>query len=43
MVFGGSGVRFQDLEVYRLADELADEIWKIIREWDAFSRDTVGK
>jgi four helix bundle protein len=36
-------VRFQDLEVYKLAEELADTIWDIVREWDLLARDTVGK
>jgi four helix bundle protein len=36
-------VRFQDLEVYKLAEELADTIWDIARKWDVFARDTVGK
>ena len=34
---------FESLKVFRLAEELADEVWKIVREWDRFSRDTVGK
>jgi four helix bundle protein len=36
-------VRFQDLEVYKLAEELADTIWEIVREWYVLARDTVGK
>jgi four helix bundle protein len=36
-------VRFQDLEVYRLAEELADAIWEIVLKWDVLARDTVGK
>jgi len=36
-------VRFQDLEVYRLAEDLADTIWEIVRKWDGLSRDTLGK
>jgi len=34
---------FENLKVYRLGEDLADEIWRIIRRWDAFARDTVGK
>ena len=34
---------FEKLEVYRLAEKLSDEIWKIARKWDYFARDTVGK
>jgi four helix bundle protein len=34
---------FLNLKVYRLAEQLSDEIWKVVRKWDAFARDTVGK
>jgi four helix bundle protein len=34
---------FEKLRVYELAELLADEIWKIVRKWDLFARDTVGK
>jgi four helix bundle protein len=34
---------FENLKVYRLAEDLADEIWKVVRKWDSFARDTVGK
>jgi four helix bundle protein len=36
-------VRFQDLEVYQLAEEVADAIWDIVLKWDLLARDTVGK
>lgn len=36
-------VRFQDLAVYKLSEELSDTIWDIVREWDVLARDTVGK
>ena len=36
-------VRFQDLEVYQLAEELADAIWDIVLKWNLLARDTVGK
>jgi four helix bundle protein len=26
-----------------LAEKLADVIWKIVRKWDYFARDTIGK
>ena len=35
--------RFEELEVYRLAEELADEIWKLVMPWEWFARNTVGK
>ncbi len=33
---------FENLEVYRLAERIADEIWKIVMTWDGFARNTVG-
>lgn len=35
--------RFQDLNVYRLAEELSEEIWRIVWEWQPLAQDTVGK
>ncbi len=34
---------FEDLVVYKLAEGLANEVWLIVREWDDFAKDTVGK
>ncbi|NEU73114.1 four helix bundle protein [Hassallia byssoidea VB512170] len=34
---------FQELRVYRLAEQLADEIWKIVEQWNFFAKDTIGK
>ena len=34
---------FEKLEVYRLAEELADKIWQITAAWSQFAKDTVGK
>ncbi|HXJ94839.1 MAG TPA: four helix bundle protein [Terriglobia bacterium] len=34
---------FENLQVYKLAEKLADEIWHIVLAWDYFPRDTVGK
>jgi four helix bundle protein len=36
-------VAFQDLEVYQLAESLADKAWFITLDWPSFARDTVGK
>ncbi len=33
----------EKLEVYRLAEQLADCVWTMARHWDAYSRDTIGK
>lgn len=38
-----SKTSFENLEVYQLAEKLADEIWKIVIEWDHFSKNTVGR
>ncbi len=38
-----SKTNFEKLRVYKLAEDLADEIWNIVLRWDAFARDTVGK
>lgn len=32
---------FESLKVYQLSEQLADEIWEIVLEWNAFA--TVGK
>ncbi|NEP09545.1 MAG: four helix bundle protein [Symploca sp. SIO2C1] len=34
---------FEKLEVYKLSEKLADEIWNIVRGWDHFTKDTIGK
>ncbi|WP_414585366.1 four helix bundle protein [Scytonema sp. PCC 10023] len=34
---------FEELEVYKLAEKLANEIWHIVKEWDYFVKDTIGK
>ncbi|MBE9035008.1 four helix bundle protein [aff. Roholtiella sp. LEGE 12411] len=33
---------FQELRVYKLAEKLADEIWKIVDGWDMFAKNTMG-
>ena len=38
-----SQTNFQKLDVYKLAEKLADEIWNIVIKWDALAKDTVGK
>lgn len=34
---------FEDLRVLKLAEEIADSIWKIVVQWDEFAKDVVGK
>ncbi|MEG3911125.1 four helix bundle protein [Microcoleus sp. w2-18bC1] len=38
-----SQTNFQKLDVYKLDEKLADEIWNIVIKWDALAKDTVGK
>ena len=38
-----SRTNFENLRVYKLSEELADEIWGIVFRWNAFAKDTVGK
>jgi four helix bundle protein len=38
-----SRTNFENLRVYKLSEELADEIWKIVFRWNTFAKDTVGK
>jgi four helix bundle protein len=35
--------RFEDLQVYQLAEKLSDLLWQIVNRWSQFARDTVGK
>ena len=34
---------FENLRVYRLAEDIADLIWEIVSKWDWLPQDTVGK
>jgi four helix bundle protein len=34
---------FENLHVYRLAEALADDIWRIVSHWPQFAKDTIGK
>ena len=36
-------VRFDELRVLKVAEGVADELWKIVLEWDDYTKDTVGK
>jgi four helix bundle protein len=40
---GSAKTRFEELRVYRAAEELSDEIWNIVCKWDQFAKDTLGK
>ncbi|HBK97776.1 MAG TPA: four helix bundle protein [Microcoleaceae bacterium UBA10368] len=34
---------FQQLQVYQLAEKISNEIWFIVKKWDYFTKDTMGK
>jgi four helix bundle protein len=34
---------FEKLEVYQLAETLADTLWDVVTDWESLARDTVGK
>ncbi|MCC3468416.1 MAG: four helix bundle protein [Microcoleus sp. PH2017_06_SFM_O_A] len=31
------------MDVYKLAEKLANQVWFIVKEWDFFTKDTMGK
>ncbi len=36
-------LKVEDLEIYQMAEELADKVWDICIKWDYFAKDTIGK
>ena len=34
--------QFEKLDVYRLSEKLADEIWTTVTAWDRFAKQTIG-
>src|SRR5689334_23117099 len=34
---------FEELRVYKLSEQLADHIWRIVQNWNALAKDTIGK
>ncbi len=36
-------IPFEELEVFRLSEKLADFVWKIANRWDPMAKSTVGK
>jgi four helix bundle protein len=34
---------FEELEVYQLAEDMADAIWRVVLKWSPFARATVGQ
>ena len=33
---------FENLEIFKLSERLADNIWNLVIRWDAFSKKTIG-
>jgi len=36
-------MKLEELQVYSLSMEMAEKIWIIVKEWDYFAKDTIGK
>jgi four helix bundle protein len=34
---------FENLQIYQLSEKLADQIWRVVIEWENFGRETLGK
>lgn len=34
---------FERLPVYQLSEKLANEIWRLVQDWDDFNKDSLGK
>ena len=34
---------FENLQVYKLSEKLADEVWKVVTCWEPFAKTTVGR
>ncbi len=34
--------KFEELEIYQLAEKLSDIIWDIVIKWDSFPKRTIG-
>jgi len=37
-----SYIPIDDLEVYRVAMEIGEEVWSIVEKWDRFQKDAIG-
>jgi four helix bundle protein len=38
----GERTNFENLRVYQIAEQLADDVWAIVATWQPLARDTVG-
>jgi four helix bundle protein len=36
-------MKLEELRVYQMAMDMGEEVWGIVKKWDYFAKDTVGK
>lgn len=36
-------MKLEELQVFQLSVKLGEEVWAIVRKWDYFAKDTIGK
>ena len=36
-------LKVEDLDIYKMAEDLGDKVWNICMKWDFFAKDTIGK
>ena len=36
-------MKLEDLQVYQIAMDIAEQIWNIVQPWDYFAKDSIGK
>lgn len=36
-------MRLEDLKIYNLSMEIGEDVWTIVKNWNSFSKDTLGK
>jgi hypothetical protein len=40
---GKKFLKLNDIEAYRIAFKLSNQVWDIVLKWDYFAKDTIGK
>jgi len=40
---GKKFLKLNDIEAYKIAFKLSNQVWDIVLKWDYFAKDTVGK
>lgn len=36
-------LRLEDLDIYQLAIDIGEDVWRFVLKWDSFAKGTVGK